>query len=95
MNDKEYVDSLQLTVNLIMMESNKFIDNKVREYAKRNGYKIKEGREGMLEFNNYLDKIGKQMKIEMTDINMNEGKQGIIQVNQELRIRIIPNLGGN
>lgn len=95
MNDKEYIDSLQLTVNLIMMESNKFIDNKVREYANSNGYKIKEGREGMLEFNNYLDKIGKQIKIEMTDINMNEGKKGIIEANQELRIRIIPKLGGN
>ena len=95
MNDEEHVASLQHTVNLIMMEGNKFIDNKIREYVRSQGYVIEEGREGVQKFNAYLGSIGKKLKIELSDLNMNEDKKGIIQAVQELKIRIVPNLGGN
>lgn len=95
MNDREHLQSLQTTVNLLMMESNKFIDNHIRSYAKECGFIIKEGRQGVVEFNNLLESKGLQMKIEVTDLNMNEDKQGVIQAVQELRVKIIPKLGGN
>ena len=95
MTKEEHLASLQHTVNLIMMEGNKFVDNKIREYVRSQGYVIEEGREGVQKFNAYLKSIGKKLKIELSDLNMNENKEGIIQVIQELKVRIIPDLGGN
>lgn len=91
-NDEELLEVTQHTIDLVVLDNQKYTEKVIREYLSSCGIKVGKGKEGLTKAKQFLDDIGMELEIKATNLNIEEEEIGWVKANQILRLKLKPKL---
>ena len=90
--ENEILEATQHAIDLAIIDNDKFITSCIVKYLKSIGIKCEPTKEGMLKVKQIFDKLGYELKVICTNLELEEKEAGHIKASQIIRIKLVPKL---